>query len=908
MRDWLGAGTLGVGSAGMRVEEGQNRPRLRARRWGMAVASACLLAPTAALGHSDEMPFQELAATVAEAGGAPIPPGAMMIDAPDSTIGQAPAAPAALPQSWYMYGPIAPRLGSSAENRYTLAGGCFSLKPATAEGAFLATGGQDYAADAPAEDAEVFRFQPTGLGSYLLLGAEGRLPARAGNAIAASEGPTQRAEWVVEGDAVSGFQLTSPSGEALAVGREGELVLGDSGDRFSLQAAAGCAAFPEIEVNATGRPYTASPKYGAAKGTIDLHSHIMAFEAFGRGLHCGRPWHPLGVEAALVDCPDHAPNGLGGLASNLFVFQDPAHMHHPDGWPSFQGWPTYEWVFTHEQTYYRWIERSWRGGLRLLTLLAVDNSAACLVNIHRTQSCNEMDAVRRQLQAAKDLQAYIDAQWGGPGKGFFRIVRNPFQARRVINRGKLAVVLGIEVSEPLDCGLRNGVPQCSEDDVDAGLDEMFKSGVRQMEIVNKFDNAFAGVAMDGGSSGPVVNNANKITTGEYWDVETCTGPDEDREQITSVPDAAAALIALMPGGSLQLPAYPPPPHCNVKGLSDLGRHLIRGMADRKMIFDPDHMSVLARRHALDLIDGLDYSGIVSSHSWADRTSYKRIMELGGVVTPMAGHADEFDDEWTNQRELYAEGKGSRRFGFGFGFGDDMNGFGGPREPTAGTDAEVSYPFYSPIDKGVRFDRQQSGTKTYDLNTDGVAHFGQWPDWTEGVRRDAGNRVIRDLRNGVESYLRMWERAAGIRGPHRKRTHGHLHGRGLKAMKLGMRPKQLLRSAGQPASRSRGWRWQVRRSRGATLGAAFAGATVQMIATTARGYRAAGIRKGTRVNQLRRIADPLGGGLWVKPTGKRSRFVYGVAGGRVRFVGVGTPKATASRRAAARSARVALGRR
>ncbi len=50
------------------------------------------------------------------------------------------------------------------------------------------------------------------------------------------------------------------------------------------------------------------------------------------------------------------------------------------------------------------------------------------------------------------LQDYIDAQFGGPGKGFFRIVKTPAEARSVINDGKLAVVLGVEVSEVLDCG------------------------------------------------------------------------------------------------------------------------------------------------------------------------------------------------------------------------------------------------------------------------------------------------------------------------------------------------------------------------------------------------------------------------------------------------------------------------
>src|SRR3712207_8778688 len=38
-----------------------------------------------------------------------------------------------------------------------------------------------------------------------------------------------------------------------------------------------------------------------------------------------------------------------------------------------------------------------------------------------------------------------------PGKGFFQIVTDPFEARRVINQGRMAVVLEIEISEPFDC-------------------------------------------------------------------------------------------------------------------------------------------------------------------------------------------------------------------------------------------------------------------------------------------------------------------------------------------------------------------------------------------------------------------------------------------------------------------------
>ena len=48
-----------------------------------------------------------------------------------------------------------------------------------------------------------------------------------------------------------------------------------------------------------------------------------------------------------------------------------------------------------------------------------------------------------------------------------------------------------------------------------------------------------------------------------------------------------------------------------------------------MIFDPDHMSVEARKASLDLLEELDYSGVISSHSWSTPDAYPRIYELGG---------------------------------------------------------------------------------------------------------------------------------------------------------------------------------------------------------------------------------------------------------------------------------------
>src|SRR3954452_10041582 len=147
-----------------------------------------------------------------------------------------------------------------------------------------------------------------------------------------------------------------------------------------------------------------------------------------------------------------------------------------------------------------------------------------------------MDAVRLQHKRILELQDYIDAQNGGPGKGWFRIVTDPWQARNVIHEGKLAVVLGIEISRLFDCQTYDGVAKCDRAQIDRDPDEVYGYGVRDMELINKFDNALAGVAGDNGSTGVVVHTGNKTETARYWKMQHCdTGPNADREQ-TSVFD------------------------------------------------------------------------------------------------------------------------------------------------------------------------------------------------------------------------------------------------------------------------------------------------------------------------------------------------------------------------------------
>ena len=180
-------------------------------------------------------------------------------------------------------------------------------------------------------------------------------------------------------------------------------------------------------------------------GLLEGHLHAMAFEFLGGRVHCGKPWDERGIAFALRDCPDHTGNGAGAVLENILSTGNPLGTHGNSGWPNFRGWPRPE-SLTHEKAYYKWMERAWRGGLRLMVNLHVDNEVLCQVYPLKKNGCNEMDTVRLQIRRLRELQSYIDRKSGGPGKGWLRIVRDPFEARRVINTGKMAVVQGIEVS------------------------------------------------------------------------------------------------------------------------------------------------------------------------------------------------------------------------------------------------------------------------------------------------------------------------------------------------------------------------------------------------------------------------------------------------------------------------------
>jgi len=324
------------------------------------------------------------------------------------------------------------------------------------------------------------------------------------------------------------------------------------------------------------------------------------------------------------------------------------------------------------------------------------------------------------------------------------------------------------------------------------------------------------------------------------------------------------------------------------------------MMERGMLFDPDHMSVRARKQALNYLDANGYQGIVSSHSWSDDPSYERIYEQGGFIAAMKSDANNYLKIWREHKKLY-RASGSHR-PFALGFADDMNGFAsqpGPRSDAA--ENPLPYPFTSPIDEGVQLDRQISGERVFDLNEDGIDHFGLYADWVADLKHVGGKRIIEDMADGTDAYLETWERAVGV--PDRKclRRRGAVRAGGYRKVKIGLNPVKLLKRAGQPEERpKRSYRYCVKGKRNgkADLAAVFTkGAKkpkVALVATNARTHRIGGVHPGGNASLLPADAKKLGGGVYAKKSSKKSaRFVYGTKRGRVTFVGVASRKAAKS---------------
>ncbi len=707
---------------------------------------------------------------------------------------------------------------------HRFADGCFTVEAAAPDGgptrSLVTTDDGGGFAFSAADDASPARFfmKASNLGTYLLydtaeqylVGEDGELVRReeiSSDIFELDDSFMPGAQWKLEHSPHdrSRFAVRHLKSDRY-LAADGLTAETDRAAVVSFEAASGCTPYPELTVDAEG---TVEPRQfddGSVWGFVETHSHIMTNFSFGgAGIFHGAPFHPLGVEHALPSCEMfHGEEGrkdLFGYGFNqgtdvsqqdlltaLLNKETPEPNHATDGYPTFTDWPSAHDSSTHQVQYYKWIKRAYLGGLRLMVQHATSNQVICQLlagsDIQPTRySCNDMVAVDRILEETRKMERYIDAQNGGPGEGWFRIVESPEQARDVINDGDLAIVLGIETSNLFDCYLvpPDGEERCTEQDVVEALDEYHDRGVRAIFPVHKYDNAFS--AGDGhrgvielGNFAQTGHDSNFVTDCpdvparfDQGDVQfgDLNDPREDYHAEPPVDRSSFEdePIEFLTDHSDRLLGDPlEGDYCQNHGLTSLGEFLMRELMKRGMLIEVDHFSQRAYERAFEMLEQHDYPAVGSHGTHNDG----KIYETGGVSKFNFGNCADPDDPGSradglrNRLAMIEEAGGYRAEGFGF----DLNGFAGAPGPRFGPDSvceqpqddELTYPFDS-YAGNITFTEPQVGERTIDFNTEGLAHIGLIPELIEDVRNTGvSDEQLEPLFRSAEGYLRMWEKA------------------------------------------------------------------------------------------------------------------------------------------------------
>lgn len=488
-------------------------------------------------------------------------------------------------------------------HRYSMANQCWAFQ-SVESGQFVALANDTLSVTAAnLDEAEPIYMKPTALGSYLLLDSQGmvlqldedgvsrvsRLDANPStDFVVLAQGDTteypatpqyhteptleQVQLWTNFVDPlVTAEQFTFATvadGQVLSAGDGGALESSESREvatsSFTMVPHQGCMTYPEASSDFTGTPFAGTQPDGSVIGHADVHIHISATEFLGDA-QWGRPFHPYGIEHALGNCSvDHGQFGEQDFLGAAYGGDLDGHA--TDGWPTFTDWPS-RGSLTHDALYWKWLERAWAGGLRVIVNDLVDNQTLCEIERNVTNDpsydCDPMNNAGRQAGTMYQMENYIDAQYGGPGKGFFQLVHSADEARSVIEDGKAAVILGIEISNLFNCQLTYNPlrqqPPHQEDGTSIGenrygctaeegqpnsvltqMQRVWDWGVRQIISIHEFDNAFGG---NGIFDMGILNLGNRENSGGI--------PGQQIQLLSSAflnqdPNAAAELAAAIP--------------------------------------------------------------------------------------------------------------------------------------------------------------------------------------------------------------------------------------------------------------------------------------------------------------------------------------------------------------------------
>ena len=390
------------------------------------------------------------------------------------------------------------------------------------------------------------------------------------------------------------------------------------------------------------------------------------------------------------------------------------------------------------------------------------------------------------------------------GQAFMELALTPRDVRDIIGRGHLAVVLGVELDSVGNFCSPNKTDNTAapfnsnptDAEIQAELERLYSEGVRYFFPIHLTDNAFGGAAL----YEMAFDTANRFEFGQFYMADSAPQSSEIGFKLDPPTDYWGLLWKLNFEGiaarfveeqrfGFDPESYPPAPytttgHRNSRGLQDQGRVALDALMRLGAMIDVDHMGEKTVEQTLQHTAPAGYP-VFAGHNTVRRAGGSErahiarvageIMDRGGMWgSGIKDGTESLHSTISQLRKLSPNG--------GIAVGSDCSGMellpaerptppSWPNAPTIRDYEAAGFVVYRDLTGAPpnALERCKFGNREYDIDFDGFAHIGMYPDFLEdGVSSGHLNEGdLLELFRAPEAFVQAWEKCLAVaagRGP------------------------------------------------------------------------------------------------------------------------------------------------